>query len=159
MSSRVYLSLGSNIGDRAQHLRDAMARLETCGKVIEVSSFYETEPVEVSEQGWFLNCAVLLETSESPVDLMRKLLAIEQDMGRVRNQAKGPRVIDIDILLFGDEVANTPELTIPHPAMPHRRFVLAPLDEIAPKVRHPLLKKTVHELLKELAPGQIARKI
>jgi 2-amino-4-hydroxy-6-hydroxymethyldihydropteridine diphosphokinase len=158
MRKLAYLSLGSNVGDRAQHLRDAIERLKAMGKVEALSSFYETEPVEVTEQDWFLNCAVALETSESPTRLMEDLLTIERDMGRVRNQVKGPRVIDIDILLFGDEVINAPGVTIPHPAMQQRRFVLEPLAEIAADKPHPVLKKTSRELLEELPPGQIVRK-
>ena len=150
----VYLSLGSNIGDRETRLRDAMWRLESAGTVRSVSSIYETEPVEFTDQPRFLNCAVTLETSSTPEQLMQQLLEIELAMGRQRLQKKGPRPIDLDILLFGDDVVNSPALTIPHPAMQHRRFVLEPLAEIAPDARHPVLKKTVRELLEELPSGQ-----
>jgi len=155
---RVYLSLGSNIADRENHLRNAITRLGLVGRIISVSSFYETQPVEFTDQAWFLNCAVVLETGLTPEKLMGALLYIEQDMGRVRAVKKGPRVIDIDILLFGDAVINSAGLTIPHPAMHQRRFVLEPLAEIAPEVRHPLLKKTVGELLNDLPAGQTVRK-
>jgi 2-amino-4-hydroxy-6-hydroxymethyldihydropteridine diphosphokinase len=154
MGNLVYLSLGSNVGDRAHHLQEAVRRLAGCGTVQAVSSFYETEPVEVTEQAWFLNCAVALETAETPEKLMAVLLGIEQAMGRKRTQAKGPRTIDIDILLFGDAVLNAPDVTLPHPAMQNRRFVLEPLAEIAPEAWHPVLRKTIRELLRELPPGQ-----
>jgi 2-amino-4-hydroxy-6-hydroxymethyldihydropteridine diphosphokinase len=153
-----YLSLGSNVGDRAAQLHDAIARLAAAGRVAAISSFYETEPVEFTDQPWFLNCAVALETRISPRELMKTLLAIEQEMGRRRTQQKGPRTIDIDILLYGDEVVDSPEVRIPHPAMQERRFVLQPLAEIAPGARHPALKKTVGELLAELPGGQAVRK-
>lgn len=159
MPEFVYFSLGSNVGDREQHLRDAIARLGLAGRVVCVSSFYETEPVEVAEQAWFLNCAVGLETSLAPEQLMSAVLDIEQQLGRRRTQSKGPRTIDIDILLFGDRVIASPGLTIPHPRMHERRFVLEPLAEIAPEARHPLLKKTVAELLRQLPEGQIVRRL
>ena len=159
MLKRAYLSLGSNVGDREANLREAITRLEEIGRVEAVSSFYETEPVEFTAQGWFLNCAVGLETEKAPAQLLKSLLTIEQAMGRHRVQPKGPRNIDIDILLFGDSVVNTQDLTIPHPAMHLRRFVLEPLAEIAPEIRHPVLKKTVRELLEALPPGQIVRKL
>ncbi len=158
MGSLVYLSLGSNIGDRALYLRDAIKRLGSIGKVVAMSSFYETEPVEVVDQGWFLNCAVSLETSIGAAQLMSDILDIEKAMGRQRLQKKGPRTIDIDILLFGDTVMNSAELKIPHPAMHQRRFVLGPLAEIAPDVQHPVLKKTIRELLESLPTGQTVRK-
>jgi 2-amino-4-hydroxy-6-hydroxymethyldihydropteridine diphosphokinase len=159
MPTLAYLSLGSNIGDREQHLHDAIARLAACGPVMSVSSFYETEPVEFTDQAWFLNCAVALETLLTPERLMKQLLAIEQEMGRKRMQQKGPRIIDIDILLFGDVVVDTPELVIPHPAMAARRFVLEPLAEIAPEVRHPALQKTIRQLQNEFPPGQRVLKL
>ena len=159
MAELVYLSLGSNIADRENHLRDAIHRLEAIGRLCALSSIYETEPVEFTDQAWFLNCAVALETHAPPTDLMHQLLEIEQAMGRKRIQKKGPRTIDIDILLCGDLVVNTPELTIPHPAMAERRFVLEPLAEIAPEARHPISKKTMRELLDELPAGQLVRKI
>jgi 2-amino-4-hydroxy-6-hydroxymethyldihydropteridine diphosphokinase len=159
MPSRVYLSLGSNVGDCASQLLSALARLETTGRVVAVSSFYETEPVEFTPQPWFLNCAVELESSQTPEQLMDSILLIEQEMGRRRLQKKGPRTIDIDILLFDDAVVNSSELTIPHPALHQRRFVLKPLAEIAPDVLHPVLKKAVRELLEALPEGQAVRKL
>lgn len=159
MTTLVYLSLGSNIGDREGNLRDAISRLGGCGPVMAVSSFYETEPVEFTEQDWFLNCAVALETSLDAAALMKQLLKIEQEMGRKRAQKKGPRVIDLDILLFGDLVVETSELTIPHAAMASRRFVLEPLAEIAAEARHPVSGKSVRELLEALPGGQLVRRV
>jgi 2-amino-4-hydroxy-6-hydroxymethyldihydropteridine diphosphokinase len=146
----VYLSLGSNIGDRQANLRNAVGRLLNLGYVQEVSSLYETEPVEFTEQPWFLNCAVAVQTELIPREFLAGILEIERSMGRQRTQPKGPRLIDIDILLFGPAHLNTPTLTIPHPAMAERRFVLEPLAEIAPDVKVPLRKKTVRELLEAL---------
>lgn len=159
MPNLVYLSLGSNVGNRDSNLREAIQRIEGLGRVTEVSSFYETEPVEFTEQPWFVNCAVALETTQPAAELMRGLLAIEREMGRQRLQKKGPRIIDIDILLFGDAIVNTPDLTIPHPAMADRRFVLEPLAEIAQQARHPVLKRTIGELLRDLPAGQTVRRV
>jgi len=158
MPQLAYLSLGSNVGDRVAHLRDAIARLESIGRVVSVSSFYETEPVEVTDQPWFLNCAVGLETALTAEQLMARLLQLEQEMGRRRIQKKGPRTIDIDILLFDDLILDSPDVTIPHPAMQKRRFVLEPLAEIAAEARHPGIKKTIRELLEELPAGQSVRR-
>jgi 2-amino-4-hydroxy-6-hydroxymethyldihydropteridine diphosphokinase len=159
MPISAYLSLGSNIGNCENHLCDAIARLQALGRVVAVSSLYETEPVEFADQPWFLNCVVSLETTETQARLLANLLAIEQEMGRVRTQKKGPRTIDIDVLLFGDTVVDSPELTIPHPAMHRRRFVLEPLAEIAPNVQHPIFKKTIRELLEDLPAGQTVRQL
>jgi 2-amino-4-hydroxy-6-hydroxymethyldihydropteridine diphosphokinase len=154
MNNLAYLSLGSNLGDRQAQLREAIHGLDALGQVVKISSLYETEPVEFTQQALFLNCAVMLETSLTCSDLMSRLLDIERRLGRERVQKKGPRSIDIDILLFGDLVVNSSGLTIPHPAMTQRRFVLEPLAEIASELVHPLLKKTVGELLAEVPPGQ-----
>ncbi len=159
MYKTVYLSLGSNIGDRAAYLHEAIERLGTLGEVVKVSSFYETEPVEFTRQAWFLNCAVALETEKLPKQLLAAVLRIEREMGRRRTISKGPRVIDIDVLLFGSSVIDAPQLTVPHPALHQRRFVLEPLAEIAPEVRHPVFKRTVRELLDALPRGQVVKKV
>jgi len=155
----VYLSLGSNVGDPAANLNAAIANLRGLGDVAAVSSFYETEPIELTAQPWFLNCAVKLDTEKMPKQLMSAILDLEQEMGRRRQQKKGPRIIDIDILLFGNSIIETKGLTIPHPAMHQRRFVLEPLAEIAAEVRHPVFKRTVRELRDALPPGQAVRRI
>jgi 2-amino-4-hydroxy-6-hydroxymethyldihydropteridine diphosphokinase len=159
MPRPVYLSLGSNVGDREAQLRAAQARLSAVGRVVVASSFYETEPVEFTEQPWFLNFVLALETSKTPQQLMTAILRIEEEMGRRRTQKKGPRSIDIDILLFDDIIMDSTNLTIPHPALQQRRFVLEPMAEIAPEVVHPALKKTIRELRDTLPPGQVVRKL
>lgn len=159
MPQLAYLSLGSNLGDREKNLRACIARLGELGGVCKVSSFYETEPMEMREQPWFLNCAVELETELDAQQLLSGIRAIEASLGRERLVAKGPRTIDIDILMLGSEVIESADLQIPHPAMQERRFVLAPLAEIAPEILHPLLNKSIAGLLKTLAdePGQVRR--
>jgi 2-amino-4-hydroxy-6-hydroxymethyldihydropteridine diphosphokinase len=158
MKPVAYLSLGSNLGNREQNLRGAIRQASAFGRLVAVSSFYQTEPVEFTDQPWFLNCVIALETATQPAQLMAELLRIEHEMGRQRVLKKGPRSIDIDILLFGDDVVNTPELTIPHPEMGRRRFVLQPLAEIAPELLHPVSQKTVTQILAELPAGQRVQK-
>jgi 2-amino-4-hydroxy-6-hydroxymethyldihydropteridine diphosphokinase len=153
------IALGSNLasewGDREANLREAICRVGGLGKVRGVSSFYDTAPVGFTEQPRFLNGAMLLETELGPVELMRELLAIERSMGRDRAAAglvplKGPRVIDLDLLLMGDVVLASGQLTLPHPAMAERRFVLEPLAEIAPEMVDPQSGLTVRALLARL---------
>ncbi len=148
MKKTVYIGLGSNVGEREQNLAAAVEQLGALGTVTARSSLYETEPMEVPNQPWFLNCVVALETDLMPKQLLARLLDIERSLGRKRAaaQPKGPRTIDLDILLFASSVIDTAGLTIPHPAMHQRRFVLEPLAEIAPDARHPVFKRTMREL-------------
>jgi 2-amino-4-hydroxy-6-hydroxymethyldihydropteridine diphosphokinase len=147
-----YLSLGSNLGDRTAHIEAAIQRLEAFGKVTARSSLYETEPMEMTDQPWFLNCAIAFEATMSPQELLETVLSIEQSMGRRRLVLKGPRVIDIDILFFGDLIENSAALTLPHPALHRRRFVLEPLVDIAPDFKHPVLRRTIRQMLEDLPP-------
>ena len=159
MYKDVYLSLGSNLDDRAANLNIAITGLAALGRVEAISSFYETEPVGFAAQPWFLSCVVKLGTEKMPRQLLSGILDLERQMGRRRLEKKGPRIIDIDILLFGNSIIDTKELVVPHPAMHQRRFVLEPLIEIAPEVRHPVFKRTVRELRDALPPGQPVRRI
>jgi 2-amino-4-hydroxy-6-hydroxymethyldihydropteridine diphosphokinase len=161
MRKIVYVSLGSNVGDRQTNLKTAISALESVGKVTAVSSFHETEPVEFRAQPWFLNCVVKLETEKMPRQLLSALLQIEGQQGRNRaaERRKGPRTIDLDILLFGSAVIATRNLTVPHPAMHQRRFVLEPLAEIAPEVRHPVFQQTIRDLLNALPAGQTVKRL
>ena len=148
VNKTVYLSLGSNLGNRGANLREAIRRLGDLGEVRRTSRIYETEPQELKRQPWFLNCAVELETAKMPRQLLSAILSIERAMGRRRSATtqKGPRNIDIDVLLFGVSVIHLPELTVPHPALHQRRFVLAPLAEIAGDTIHPVFKRSIRDL-------------
>jgi 2-amino-4-hydroxy-6-hydroxymethyldihydropteridine diphosphokinase len=144
----VYLSLGSNLGDRAANIESALVRLgEERVRIVKRSSFYETEPVEFLAQGWFLNIAVEAETELTAPQLLQVILQIERELGRKRIVKSGPRTIDIDILLFDADILSAAELEIPHPRMTERRFVLVPMAEIVPTLRHPGLGLTMSELL------------
>lgn len=148
---QAFLSLGSNLGDREAHLLEALDRLEAAGiHILRRSSIYETEPQDLPHQPWFLNLVVEVETQLFPRLLLARAQAIELGMGRRREVSKGPRPIDIDILLFGNYVIRTRELQVPHPRMSERRFVLEPLAELAPDLSHPANGKTVREMLADV---------
>jgi 2-amino-4-hydroxy-6-hydroxymethyldihydropteridine diphosphokinase len=143
-----YLSLGSNLGDRAANIENALVRLDSAGvRIVRRSSIYKTEPVEFTSQGWFLNLAAEVETALMPRQLLHAIRGVEKELGRRRIVRAGPRVLDIDILLYGTSIVRTAELEIPHPRMAERRFVLVPMAELAPGLRHPVLKLTMLELL------------
>jgi 2-amino-4-hydroxy-6-hydroxymethyldihydropteridine diphosphokinase len=154
-----YLSLGSNVGDRHENLRKALELLEAAGaRVVRRSSLYETEPQDLKNQPWFLNAVAEVQTALFPMQLLARIHRVERQLGRKRTVPKGPRTIDIDILLYGNSIVETVELQIPHPRFSERRFVLEPLLEIAPDLRHPVSRRPIRELLAATA-GQVVRKI
>jgi len=155
----IYLSLGSNIGRREAHLESAIERLAANDlRVLRVSPAYETEPVDVVSQPNFLNLVVEAETSLFPMQLLARVGRIERALGRVRTVPKGPRTIDIDILLYGQSLVRTERLEIPHPRMAERRFVLAPLADLNPNLRHPVTRISVRQML-DRAPAQMIRRV
>jgi 2-amino-4-hydroxy-6-hydroxymethyldihydropteridine diphosphokinase len=154
----IYLSLGSNLGDRLENLARARDRLTAADiRILRASSVYETAPRDLPGQPWFLNQVIEAESSLLPRQLLSRLQKIERDMGRKRSVAKGPRSIDIDIVFFGESVISIPDLQIPHPRMMERRFVLEPLAELAPELRHPVLKRSVREMLAKVTDQQARR--
>ena len=156
-----YLGIGSNVGDRQAWCAKAIARLSRHPDISHLtrSALYETEPVDAPNQGWFLNCAVGLETALTVQALFALCTQIECDLGRVRSERNEPRTIDIDVLFYGPEVVNTSDLIVPHPRLETRKFVLDPLAELAPDVVHPVLHLTVRELLDRLGNSPIVRKL
>ncbi len=148
----VYIALGSNLGARGALLRGALDRLEEQVAVTAVSPVYETDPVGYTEQGPFLNAVVGGTTTLAPRALLRALLRIERDLGRERPFPNAPRTIDLDLLFYDALVLDTPDLTVPHPRLHERAFVLAPLADIAPALRHPRLDRTLEALLAALGP-------
>jgi 2-amino-4-hydroxy-6-hydroxymethyldihydropteridine diphosphokinase len=154
----VYLSLGSNVGDRHQHLKRALERLAAEDtRIVRTSALYETQPRDVPDQAWFLNQVVEIETSLLPMQLLGRTQKIERALGRIPTRPKGPRVIDLDILFYADTVVATPGLDIPHPRLADRRFVLEPLAELAPDLRHPQTGHTVREMLAQVANQRVQR--
>ncbi len=154
MVSSIYLSLGSNLGDRKTNLKSALGKLpEKEILLLDESSIYETEPVEVPEQPEFLNLVCRVQTELEPEDLLRACQEIESELGRIRQEIKGARNIDIDILFYGQQIVQRPSLKIPHPAWCKRNFVLIPLAEIAPDFRDPVTAKTVAQLRRESPDG------
>ena len=144
----IYLSLGSNLGDRIANLEIAIEALSEIGiRILRRSSIYETEPVDFLEQPWFLNCVVEAETSLAPRQLLEELQSIERRLGSRKLVPRGPRIIDLDILFYGEVVIREAGMEIPHPRLAERRFVLVPLAELAPGLCHPVLRKTAAELL------------
>jgi 2-amino-4-hydroxy-6-hydroxymethyldihydropteridine diphosphokinase len=155
----VYLSLGSNLGDRIANLREAFQMLSRAKvQIRRVSSFYRTEPVDFGPQAWFANCVAEAGTDLMPLQLLHACQSVERALGRRSGIRKGPRSIDIDILLYQSSMVRCAALEIPHPRMASRRFVLIPLQEIAPHLRHPVSQQTIPEMLSTLgAVGQVIR--
>jgi 2-amino-4-hydroxy-6-hydroxymethyldihydropteridine diphosphokinase len=154
---RVYLGLGSNLGDREETLRLAREALTAAGiAILRTSSLYETEPQDLAGQPWFLNQVVEAETALFPMQLLGRVQKIEKELGRHRIVEKGPRTIDVDILLYHRFLIDSPALVVPHPRMHERRFVLAPMAELAPELRHPVTRQTMREMLARIK-GQAIR--
>jgi 2-amino-4-hydroxy-6-hydroxymethyldihydropteridine diphosphokinase len=150
-----YLGLGANLGDPSGQLTEALERLNAAEEVevSRVSAFYRNPPLGPTDQPWYVNAAARLRTRLGPEELLRLLQQVESALGRVRAERWGPRRLDLDLLLYNGEVIFSPDLVVPHPEMHRRPFVLAPLAEIAPQAWHPILQKSVGDLLAELDPA------
>jgi 2-amino-4-hydroxy-6-hydroxymethyldihydropteridine diphosphokinase len=154
----VYLALGSNLGDRRGNLERAIARLaDDRLKILRTSPLYETAPRYVEDQPWFLNQVVEAETTLFPRQLLSRAKKVERELGRTPTKCNGPRAIDVDVLLFGDSILKTADLEIPHPRIAERRFVLEPLAELAPELRHPVTRVTVREMLRGVMDQELRR--
>lgn len=147
---RVYISIGSNLGDRISNCKKALDEMGSFANIVTVSSLYETEPVGKEDQPDFINCVAEIDTDLAPHDFLERLNVVEEKLGRVRDEKWGPRTIDLDIIFYGDQVINDNDLEIPHPRAHLRRFVLEPLCEIAPKFIHPKFNLPVEELLTKI---------
>jgi 2-amino-4-hydroxy-6-hydroxymethyldihydropteridine diphosphokinase len=159
-AKRAYLSFGSNLGNRVGNIRSALEMLAGSGvEVRRVSSLYKTEPVDFRAQAWFVNCVAEVETELMPLQLLKALQAVERKLGRRRGTAKGPRQIDIDILLYEKAVIRSAALTVPHERLAQRRFVLVPLRELAAGARHPVTRRTVLEMLSDTPDTSHVRKL
>lgn len=161
LNKKAYIGIGSNIGKKIENCKKAIELLKENPqiKIAKISDFYETEPVGYKEQEWFVNCAIEIETDLNPQPLLLLCHTIESELGRERKIKYGPRIIDLDILLYNNDIIDTTELKIPHPEMHKRRFVLEPLSDIAPDAVHPVLKKTIVELLESLTEKVAINKI
>ncbi|MEX2617877.1 MAG: 2-amino-4-hydroxy-6-hydroxymethyldihydropteridine diphosphokinase [Alphaproteobacteria bacterium] len=157
MTVPVYIALGSNLGDRAAQIDAAVERLSAIATIEKRSRVYETAPKYVTDQPAFLNMAVLARTGLAPLALLAATQSIEKALGRIPGQRFGPRAIDLDILFYGDEAIDLPELTVPHPRIAERRFVLQPLNDIAAKFRHPATGQSVSDMLAALPPDKDVR--
>jgi 2-amino-4-hydroxy-6-hydroxymethyldihydropteridine diphosphokinase len=156
---RYFLSLGSNVGQKIDNLAKAVHFMEQEGvKILAASALYETQPVDISSQPWFLNQVLEIESEKDPESLLNVVKAIEQRMGRTPSRSKEPRIIDIDILLAEEMIFKTKTLEIPHPRLAERNFVLIPLKEIAPDAVHPVLNLTVEDLWRKSSDRSIVRK-
>lgn len=153
-----FIGIGSNLGNREENVRKAIELLASAGRVVATSSMYETEPMYLENQGLFINCVAKLNTDLEPTELLKKLKGFESELGRKKGQRYGPRIIDLDILFYGSQVVARDDLAIPHPKIQERSFVLVPLTEIEPGLVHPVIGKTVSQLLRELGPDKKVRR-
>ncbi len=157
---KYFLSLGSNLGNRGEHLNEALSLLQEEGiEIVQSSSIYETQPLDFPSQAWFYNQVVEIETEKDPQDLLSVVKRIERTMGRIADAQKGPRNIDVDILLAEDKIIHTEELRIPHPGLDRRNFVLVPFSEISPETVHPILNVTIQSILEDSRDHSVVRKL
>ena len=155
--ANVFIGIGSNLGDKEDNIRKSLGLMKNQLKVLKISSLYETKPVGYKKQDMFLNCAIQSSTKLSPIELLEFLQSIEKRLGRVRTIKNGPRTIDLDILIYDDNVINQKKLIVPHPRLHERQFVLEPLKELKPSLMHPVMKKTIGELYDSLEKKESAR--
>ena len=156
-----YIGIGSNLGIPEENCTKAIEKISSTKdiKIISKSSFYQTAPIGNIEQDWFINSAIKIDTQLTPRELLSALLSIESEMGRIRKEKWGPRLIDLDLLFYDNLILNQEGITLPHPEIQKRKFVLVPLNEIAENLTHPIQKKTIKTLLQELSDGAEVKKL